>query len=170
MPVSARGPKFCDPGVVPQVPADNRLLDLPIVRVFGLPTPLPKVIASALRSVDEEALAAGRAGWYVSRVNGEPWVLSTEVPSPAMEVDLAVRPVPMPGWADVWQASIDLGVDCECPVDHNMHYVRRLAAQAAIHELAPAVRHLIATASEWAAPGRDAAWWRGEAGLPSPKL
>lgn len=64
--------------------------------------------------------------------------------------------------------SVDFGVWCWCPQDHNMHYVRDVEVLATSpEELAAAFESAVAQFEEWrdTAP-TDAEAWRAEAGLP----
>jgi len=146
--------------------SERRLLDPSLSQEFGLPWPPPDRLSAVLNDLDDRARTEGMSGWIIGPVRGEAWAWSAHMPHPATEVDLALRPVPLQGWDGVWQASIDLGIDCACPVDHNMHHVRRLEAQALFTALPTAVRELIAAAKSWTGNGQDATWWRQHADLP----
>jgi hypothetical protein len=147
------------------MPSAGRLIDQPLAAAFGIENLVTDAARRAFDDIDDLALTAGMSGWSVYPITGQVWVGAFGSPHPGVEVELAVRPVPIKGWDGLWQAGIDIGVDCECPINHNMHYVRRAEAQTHLTELPAAVRDLIEWVNPLTGPGHDAPWWRRRVGL-----
>jgi hypothetical protein len=145
---------------------DRALLEQPIAEGFGLPEPLPDRVRAALTDVADQARAVGMGLWTLGASRGGVWLSTSRSPHPATEIDLDLRPVPTSGWEDIWEIRIDLAIECECPINHNVHYVRAHEAQASPSAVPAVVQELLNMAEEWTTPTRDAPWWRRHAGLP----
>lgn len=142
------------------------LLEHPISEAFGLPDPLPGRLRTALAQVADQAQAAGMDDlWMLGPGRGGVWLSTWRYPCPGVELDLELRPVPLPGWDGIWDIRIDLAVECECQTDHNAHYVRAYEAQCSTSALATSVHELLSVADGWTTSIRDASWWRQQAGL-----
>jgi hypothetical protein len=91
------------------------LLEHGISEVFGLADPIPGPVKAAMTQVADRARAAGMEDlWMLGPSRAGVWLSTWRYPNPGVEVDLELRPVPLPGWDDIWDIRIDSAVECDC--------------------------------------------------------